>query len=140
MACDLILASRDARAAQSEAGLGFIPGWGGSRRLAERIGTARAKFYYYTSKMIDAETAAEIGLFDGVTDKEVLERELSGFADAVIGNNRNAIHQFKKILNGQQRKARDENLTAEASLSVTCLQDPDTKQRLHDFLTKKGTH
>ena len=64
MACDLIFASETAQLAQSEAGLGFIPGWGGTRRLANRIGAAKAKYYYYSGKMIDATKAAEIGLID----------------------------------------------------------------------------
>ena len=36
MACDLIFASQEAKFAQSEASLGFIPGWGGTHRLTRR--------------------------------------------------------------------------------------------------------
>jgi enoyl-CoA hydratase len=138
MACDLIFASDTARLAQSEAGLGFIPGWGGTRRLAGRIGTSKAKYYYYSGKMIDAPKAAEIGLVDFVGSAAELELELAEFSDSAISNNRNALEQFKRILNEQERAARDENAEVEALRSVSCLQDPDTKQRLHDFLTKKG--
>lgn len=138
MACDLIFASDTARLAQSEAGLGFIPGWGGTRRLAGRIGTSKAKYYYYSGKMIDAPKAAEIGLVDFVGSAAELELELAEFSDSAISNNRNALEQFKRILNEQERAARDENAEVEALRSVSCLQDPDTRQRLHDFLTKKG--
>jgi enoyl-CoA hydratase len=138
IACDLIFASDNARLAQSEAGLGFIPGWGGIRRLAGRIGAAKAKYYYYTGKMIDASKAAEIGLVDFAGGKAELENELNEFTASMIANNRNALSQFKTILNQQEREARDENAVVEASRSVSCLQDPDTKQRLRDFLTKKG--
>jgi enoyl-CoA hydratase len=138
MACDLIFASDAARLAQSEAGLGFIPGWGGTRRLAGRIGTSKAKYYYYSGQMIEAEKAAEIGLVDFVGSSEELDAELKTFAASVIASNSNAISQFKTILNNQERAARDENAEVEAARSVSCLQDPDTKQRLHDFLSKKG--
>ena len=138
MACDLIFSSDRSRFAQSEAGLGFIPGWGGTRRLAARIGTAKAKYIFYSGKMLDAVVAAEVGLVDFVGTQEELDRELSDFTVSVIGNNQNAISQFKTILNNQERAARDENAKVEALRSVTCLQDPYTKQRLHDFLTKKG--
>ena len=138
MACDLIFASDTARLAQSEAGLGFIPGWGGTRRLAGRIGTSKAKYYYYSGKMIDAPKAAEIGLVDFVGSAAELELELAEFSDSVISNNRNALEQFKSILNEQVRAARDENAKVEALRSVSCLQDPDALQRLHDFLSKKG--
>ena len=138
MACDLIFALDTARFAQSEAGLGFIPGWGGTRRLAGRIGTSKAKYYYYSGKMIDAPNAAEIGLVDFVGSAAELEFELAEFSDSVISNNRNALEQFKSILNEQERAARDENTKVEALRSVSCLQDPDAQQRLNDFLSKKG--
>jgi len=138
MACDLIFASETARFAQSEAGLGFIPGWGGSRRLARRIGVSAAKYYYYSGKMLDAQKAAEVGITDFVGTRDALEQELKTFTDSVTGNNANALKQFKAILNKQEIRARDENATEEAFHSITCLQDPDTKQRLHDFLNKKG--
>jgi enoyl-CoA hydratase/carnithine racemase len=138
MACDLIFASDNAQLAHSEATLGFVPGWGGTRRLAGRIGVSRAKYYYYRGKTIDAHEAAKIGLVDFVASKGELENELNDFAASVIANNRNAICQFKAILNNQQRQARNEKATAEAFRSVSCLQDPDTQQRLDDFITKRG--
>jgi enoyl-CoA hydratase len=138
MACDLIFASDNAQLALSEATLGFVPGWGGTRRLAARIGASKAKYYYYSGKKIGARKAAEIGLVDFAGSKGKLESELNDFTASVIGNNRNAICQFKTILNNQQRQARDENVAAEAFRSVSCLQDPDTQKRLHDFITKKG--
>jgi enoyl-CoA hydratase len=138
MACDLIFSSDQAKFAQSEASLGFIPGWGGTRRLAERIGVAKAKYYFYSGKMLDAELAASVGLIDYVGSKEALDAELDGFAAAVIGNNSNALRQFKTILNQQQRAARAENASVEAFHSITCLQDADAKQRLSDFFNKRG--
>jgi len=137
MACDLIFASDNAKLAHSEATLGFIPGWGGTRRFAARIGVSKAKYYYYSGKTIDAQKAAEIGLVDFAGSKSELESELNNFTTSVIGNNRNAVSQFKTILNSQQCQARDENAAVEALRSVSCLQDPDTLQRLHDFITKK---
>ena len=137
MACDLIFASDNAQLAHSEATLGFVPGWGGTRRFTARIGASKAKYYYYSGKTINAHKAVEIGLIDFVGSKAELENELNQFTASVIANNRNAICQFKTILNNQQRKARDENAAAEAFRSVSCLQDSDTLQRLHDFITKK---
>jgi enoyl-CoA hydratase len=138
MACDLIFASDNAQLAHSEAALGFVPGWGGTRRFAARIGASKAKYYYYSGKTIDARKAAEIGLVDFAGSKSELETELDDFTASVIANNHNAICQFKAILNDQQRQKRDENVAVEAFRSVSCLQDPDTLQRLHDFITKKG--
>ena len=138
MACDLIFASQEAKFAQSEASLGFIPGWGGTHRLARRVGVSKAKFYFYSGKMLGAQEAKVIGLVDLVANQGDMETELQSYCQSILSANRNAISQFKAILNDQHRASRDENATIEASRSVTCLQDPDTKQRLHDFLAKKG--
>ena len=138
MACDLIFASDEAKFAQSEASLGFIPGWGGTFRLARRIGTSTAKFYFYGGQLLDARQAAEIGLVDLVAAPGELESEVNSYCQSVLRTNPNAIAQFKKILNDQDRASRDENANIEASHSVSCLQDPDTKKRLHDFLAKRG--
>ena len=138
MACDLIFASEEAKFAQSEASLGFIPGWGGTYRLARRIGNAKAKFIFYSGQSLDARQAAEIGLVDLVATPSELESEINSYCQSVLTTNSNAIAQFKKILSDQDRASRDENANVEASHSVSCLQDPDTKQRLHDFLAKKG--
>lgn len=138
MACDLIFASDEAKFAQSEASLGFIPGWGGSYRLARRIGNSRAKLYFYSGKLLDARQAAEIGLVDLVAEPRELETEVNSYCQTVLTTSRNSIAKFKKILNDQDRASRDQNANIEALQSVSCLQDPETKQRLQDFLAKKG--
>lgn len=138
MACDLIFCSETAVFAQSEASLGFIPGWGGTRRLAQRIGVAQAKYYFYSGKRIEAPRAAEIGLVDFVGSKDQLDHELSDFSRLVLANNPNAIRQFKSIANDSIGSAREANLQAEMIHSITCLQDPDAKVRLSDFLAKRG--
>ncbi len=139
MACDLIFSSDSSRFSQSEASLGFIPGWGGTRRFARRIGVSKAKYYFYSGQMIEAKQAADIGLIDFVGDKDALTNELNDFTVSVLGNNKNAMSQFKTILNQQEQVARDENATVEACRSISCLQDADAKQRLSDFLNKKKT-
>ena len=124
--------------AQPEAGLGFIPGWGGTRRLVERVGISKAKYLFYSGQVVDAANALEIGLVDFAGGSAKLDEELGRFTEAVVSNNGNAIGQFKAILNGQRRQARLENATEEALRSKSCLQDVDTKRRLQDFLNKKG--
>lgn len=137
MACDLIFATDKAQFAQSEASLGFIPGWGGSRRLAGRIGASKAKLLFYSGQMIDGAKAAELGLVDLAVDPSQLEEEIRSFAESILAKSRTAISQFKLILNDQERRARDENAAVEAFGSIASLQDPDTKQRLNNFLAKK---
>ncbi len=62
MACDLVYASDRARFGQPEVNLGLIPAFGGTQRLARRVGPARALEIILTGDMIDAAKAREIGL------------------------------------------------------------------------------
>ncbi len=137
MACDLILASPNARFAQSEAALGFIPGWGGTRRLPERVGRAKAKRMFFTGELLDAGTALEWGLVDLCEEEEALEERILAWQEAIVRQSAHALSTFKRILNEAQRLERNVNRETEARLSKGCLQDPDTKERLQAFLEKR---
>ncbi|MGA7368056.1 MAG: enoyl-CoA hydratase/isomerase family protein, partial [Nitrososphaeraceae archaeon] len=62
MACDIIIASSNARLGQTEVRIGIPPGWGGTQRLVKLVGPAKAKELIFTGKMISAQEAYEIGL------------------------------------------------------------------------------
>jgi enoyl-CoA hydratase len=62
MACDLVYASDRARFGQPEVNLGLMPGFGGTQRLARRVGLMRAKELVLSGEMVDAAKAKEIGL------------------------------------------------------------------------------
>ncbi len=66
LACDWIYASERARFGQPEVKLGLIPGFGGTSRLARRVGVAWAKELACGGEPIDAETAQRIGLVNRI--------------------------------------------------------------------------
>jgi len=66
LAADLIVCSDKARFGQPEINLGLIPGFGGTFRLAARVGIGRARRLLYTGETIDAARAEALGLVDGV--------------------------------------------------------------------------
>ncbi len=72
LACDLVYASEKARFGQPEVNLGLIPGFGGTQRLARRIGLMRAKEMIYTGDTYDARKAKELGLVLEVLPPEKL--------------------------------------------------------------------
>jgi enoyl-CoA hydratase len=69
LSCDFILASENARFSQPEVGLGVIPGFGGTQRLARRVGLGRARELVYVGDMIGADEALRIGLVNRVLPK-----------------------------------------------------------------------
>ena len=62
MSCDIRVAAENAVFAQPECGLGIIPGFGGTQRLARLIGKGRAKELIFTCDRIDAQEAYRVGL------------------------------------------------------------------------------
>ena len=66
MACDIRIASSNAKMGQPEVTIGIPPGWGGTQRLMRLIGPAKAKELIFTGKMIMADEAYQIGLVNKV--------------------------------------------------------------------------
>ena len=75
LACHLRIASDNARFGLPEVGLGIIPGYGGTIRLARLVGLGRAIELTLTGEMLGAERALEMGLVSEVVPRaELLER------------------------------------------------------------------
>ena len=66
MSCDIRICSDNAIFGQPEVGLGIIPGFGGTQRLARIVGIGMAKQMIYTGQNIKAEEALRIGLVNAV--------------------------------------------------------------------------
>ena len=66
LACDIRLASENARFGQPEINLGIIPGWGGTQRLARATNIGYAKELILTGRMVGAAEALERGLVQHV--------------------------------------------------------------------------
>lgn len=77
LACDLRVASEEARLGQPEVLLGIIPGGGGTQRLARLVGPAKAKDLVMTGRQVAADEALAMGLLDRVVAPgEVLQTAL----------------------------------------------------------------
>src|SRR5215207_915358 len=66
LACDIRIASSNAKIGQTEVTIGVPPGWGGTQRLSRIVGPAKAKELIYSGKIITAEEAERIGLINKV--------------------------------------------------------------------------
>ncbi len=60
--CDILVASSNARFADTHARVGIVPGWGMSQILPRLIGPVRARYMSYTGNFVDAATAKDWGL------------------------------------------------------------------------------
>ena len=136
LACDLIVAGEEAVMGQTEAKLGFIPGWGASGRLPARVGESKAKYLFFTGAMVDATSALSMGLVDQVATGESLDESIADLVSAMEANSPVAIAAFKRILASTPSDWRAV-MEAEAKESVDCVASAETQSRLHAFLNRR---
>jgi enoyl-CoA hydratase len=98
LACDFIYASEKAKLGQPEVNLGVIPGFGGTQRLARRVGIGRARELCYTGDAVGAEEALRIGLVNVVVPPGELLARANDTAKKIASKGPLAIAQCKRAL------------------------------------------
>ena len=73
LCADLRVASRRSEFGQTEHNLGLLPAWGGTQRLQRLVGMSRAKEIIFTADRYDAETLADYGLVNELTENDDLD-------------------------------------------------------------------
>ena len=97
MACDIRIASSDARFAQPELEVGLIPGFGGMQRLQRHVGLGRAMDIMLTGRIVKADEALSIGLISSITSEKSLKQTAISLATQLTNKlNANALTQFKQ--------------------------------------------
>ncbi|MGN0291493.1 MAG: enoyl-CoA hydratase-related protein [Lachnospiraceae bacterium] len=137
MACDIRIASDNARFGQPETGLGIIPGFGGTQRLARLVGMGRAKELIFTCDNIKADEAYRIGLVNKVVPQAELMDTAKAMAAKIAskGSYANAIAKAA-INNGYDMDIKNA-VEMEANLfGVTCSTN-DKKEGMTAFLEKR---
>ena len=72
LACDVLIASENARFADTHARVGIMPGWGLSQKLSRLLGIYRAKELSLSGNFLDAQTALAWGLVNRVVPADAL--------------------------------------------------------------------
>ncbi len=85
LACDLLIASSEARFADTHGRVGVLPGAGLSQRLSRAIGIYRAKYLSLTGNFLSAEQAADWGLVSHVVPPDRLLETTRGVAEDMLG-------------------------------------------------------
>ena len=99
LACDFILASEKAVFGQPEVGLGIIPGFGGTFRLARYVGFPMAKELIFTGRKIKAEEAKAIGLVNAIYPAAECMPHVLEIAKSISQQSRSAITVAKRLIN-----------------------------------------
>ncbi|MBV9175474.1 MAG: enoyl-CoA hydratase/isomerase family protein [Nitrososphaeraceae archaeon] len=97
LACDIRIASGNAKIGQPEVTIGIPPGWGGTQRLARIVGPAKAKELIFTGKMITAEEAAQIGLVNKVVNLEPEDQSKPQTSDEITNKKEKANEEARSL-------------------------------------------
>ncbi len=98
LACDFIYASEKAKFGQPEVNLGLMPGFGGTQRLARRVGIGRARELVYTGAIIDAQEALRIGLANQVVLHDELLTKVREVAATIASKAPLAVAASKRVM------------------------------------------
>jgi enoyl-CoA hydratase len=98
LACDLVYASDNARFGQPEVNLGLIPGFGGTQRLARRIGAMRALELVVSARTVKAEEARALGLCLEVFPQAELLARVREIARGIADKGPVAVRAAKAVL------------------------------------------
>src|SRR5712691_1880210 len=98
VACDIIYASENARLGLPEVSLGVTPGFGGTQRLVRLVGKLRAKEMIFTGDMVDAKTALDIGLLNGIVPREQLLAHCIQLAGKIAQRGPLAVARAKRLV------------------------------------------
>jgi enoyl-CoA hydratase len=98
LACDVIIASSEAKFADTHARVGILPGWGLSQKLPRLIGLSRAKQISLTGNTINAERACEWGLVNEVLAPADLIPHCEQLAQDINSCVQPVIKQYKQMI------------------------------------------
>jgi enoyl-CoA hydratase/carnithine racemase len=123
LACDLRVLTDDAQLAMAEVTLGLVPDLGGTKRLVELVGYARALELCATGRRLDAAEARQLGLANLVVPAAELDAAVADLTAAVLAGDRDAVIEIKALLAGAAARSYPEQARAEREAQARRLRD-----------------
>ena len=137
MACDIRIASENARFGQPEVNLSIIPGAGGTQRLARLVGKGKATEMILTGEIIGAEEAHRVGLVTRVISCDELVDAVRETARSIMSKGPLAIRLAKlAIRTGVETDLRT-GLVIERLAQAVLLTSEDKREGTSAFLEKR---
>jgi enoyl-CoA hydratase len=137
LACDFIHASEKAKFGQPEVKLGVIPGFGGTQRLARRVGVAKAKELCMTGDQVPAAEALRIGLADAVWPHGELMTKVKELAARIAANGPLAVAECKRLIHQGQSTTLEHALALEQRSFGLLFSTSDQREGMKAFIEKR---
>jgi len=134
LGCDVMLASDDARFGLVEKVVGITPLWGGTQRMAERAGTARAREFVMTGGLYPAATLEAWGVVNRVVPKDELLANARAFAAELAAGPTIAHAATKAVVRAQADHGTRGADARTAQLVSSLFETEDSRNAVESFL------
>ena len=140
MACDIRIATDNAKFGLPELNLGVLPGAGGTQRLARLIGKGRALDLILTGRIVSGEEARDIGLASYFCKREDIQQTLENVTKAILVKAPIAVHIAKQAVhNGYDLDMKSAQWIEKLSLSLL-FGTEDKAEGTRAFIEKRPAH
>jgi enoyl-CoA hydratase len=138
LACDLAIASTEAKLGDRHLEYGLLPGGGGSVRLPRALPAALARRLLYTGEIIDGTTAAEWGLVGWAVPPADLASTTDSVVARLLRHSPTALRTMKRLeAEGRQRSHQDALQHEVTITSGYIAEHPDAREGLAAFREKR---
>jgi 2-(1,2-epoxy-1,2-dihydrophenyl)acetyl-CoA isomerase len=138
LACDLRIASRDAKLGQTFNRIGLHPDWGGTYFLPRLVGPSKALELFWLADVIDADECLRLGLFNRVVAPDALAAETTALARTLAAKPTLAIAMAKRAVYESLSKTLPEMLDYELDAQIRCFQSGDAREGITAFTEKRA--
>lgn len=136
LACDLIVASRDAKMGLPEILLNLIPGGGGTQRLPRKLGIMRANDLLFTGRTVTADEMHEWGVINYVFSPENFAAETQNYASRIAAHSGEALRALKQLTQLAAGSVHNAAQALENDVLAKLYGKPEAKSKLQEFLER----
>ena len=137
LACDLVIAAESAKFNQAFIKIGLTPACGGTFMLPRLVGWKKATELLFTGDLVDAQSAAEMGMINSVTpDQELMSRAMA-MAEKLAQAPTAAIAEIKKLLDASAANDLRSQLDLEHKTQIESGKTKDFVEGVSAFLEKR---
>ena len=137
LACDFVIASRDASFAELFVKRGLVVDFGGSWALTRALPLHKAKELALLGETISAEEASSLGLLNRLCEPDEIDAVVKDFAQRLAALPPRTVSLIKENLNRAPERSIEENLDADSAAQALAFASEDTKEAVVAWIEKR---
>jgi enoyl-CoA hydratase len=137
LACDIRIASSNAKMGMPEVSLGLMPGFAGTQRLCHLIGYANAMYLMLTAESINADDALRLGMVQMVVEPHQLMEVSMDVAQKIASRGKYAVKAVKELARKSMPSEFEDASELESEVFAGLFCRPEADEGIKAFLEKR---